>query len=172
MVRQKGYTILILLFAISLLTIGLMVAVPVWNTQIQREKEIELIFRGKQVVEAVRLFLIKKPGDYPESLEELVEEKCLRRLYRDPMTKEGKWNIILLPNTPGQKQEGPIQKVLVVPAYALASFRLPRIIGVVSSSQKKSIKIFNNQESYDQWLFFYGQNPEEMPEISYFGDEK
>jgi hypothetical protein len=40
---------------------------------------------------------------------------------------------------------------------------------VVSSSTKKSIRIYNDQESYDKWLFFYGQDPEKMPEIVYYG---
>jgi type II secretory pathway pseudopilin PulG len=93
--RQKGYTLLILIFAVSILSIGLLVAVPVWQTQIQREKEEELIFRGNQYVEAVRLFQLKKPGSFPSTLDELIEEKCLRRLYRDPMTSHGEWNIIL-----------------------------------------------------------------------------
>lgn len=91
----SGYTLLILLFALTVLTLGLMVAVPVWETQIQREKEEELIFRGKQYIEAIRIFRLKKPGAFPRSLEELLEENCIRRLYKDPMTKSGEWNIIL-----------------------------------------------------------------------------
>ena len=93
--RRKGYTLLILVFAVSIVSIGLIVAVPVWQTQIQREKEEELIFRGNQYVEAVRLYQLKKPGTFPSTLEELVEEKCLRRLFKDPMTTHGEWNIIL-----------------------------------------------------------------------------
>jgi hypothetical protein len=42
-------------------------------------------------------------------------------------------------------------------------------MGVVSSSNKKSIRIYNQQESYDRWLFFYGQDPKRMPEIEYYG---
>ena len=57
----SGYTLLILLFALTVLTLGLMVAVPVWETQIQREKEEELIFRGRQYIEAIRIFRLKKP---------------------------------------------------------------------------------------------------------------
>ena len=47
---NSGYTLIILLFALTVLTLGLMVAFPVWQTQIQREKEEELIFRGNQYV--------------------------------------------------------------------------------------------------------------------------
>jgi type II secretory pathway pseudopilin PulG len=171
MVRQKGYSLLILLFTVVALTIGLLIAVPVWNTQVQREKETELIFRGNQYVEAIRLYQLKKPGQYPKKIEDLVKERCLRKLFKDPMTKEGLWNIILLPASPGQAKGKAVQKILIVPEFVLDSIQLPRIIGVVSRSTQHSIKIYNNQETYDKWLFFYGQDPENMPEIIYYGED-
>ena len=39
--RRNGYTLLIVMFAIFLLMLGLMIAVPVWQTQILRELEEE-----------------------------------------------------------------------------------------------------------------------------------
>lgn len=195
--RPGGYALLILLFAITLLSFGLMVAVPVWETQLQREKEAELIFRGKQYVEGVRIYQLKNPGGFPKTLDDMIEKKCLRRLYRDPMTKEGTWNVILQQEafgglTPGgpagpgvggmgrggpQRQPGVAPsggggtaKVMVAPVSALSSIQNPRIIGVVSSSTKKSIRIYNDQESYDKWLFYFGQDPKSMPEIVYYGE--
>jgi len=190
---SKGYTLLVLLFAVSVITIGLLIAVPVWQTQIQREKEEELIFRGKQYVEAIRLYQTKKPGQYAASLEELIEEKCLRRLYRDPMTTHGEWNIIL-PYQQGaasrtrrpssrqnrqQQKAGDIsaasqsfQRVIIVPLRVLSSIDNPRIIGVVSSSSKKAFKIFRDESTYDKWLFMYGLDPQRMPEIVYYGQEE
>lgn len=208
--RQNGYTLLILLFAVSIVSIGLIVAVPVWQTQIQREKEEELIFRGNQYVEAVRLYQQKKPGVFPSTLEELVEEKCLRRLYKDPMTSHGEWNVILpyqrgAPARPRQPSRSPLsrsqrttqrqrgripqegssragqtgggsapifQKIYIVPLSALTSVNNPQIIGVVSSSDKSSFKIYQDSESYDKWLFFYGMDPGNMPEIVYYGQEE
>jgi len=171
MVRAKGYSILILLFAVAVLAIGLLVAIPVWNTQIQREKESELIFRGNQYVEAIRLFQVKKPGAYPKKLEDLLEDRCLRRLFKDPMTREGVWDIILLPATPDQTRGQSAQTIMIAPEAALDSISMPRIIGVVSHSTERSIKIYNKQETYDKWLFFYGQNPESLPEITYYGKD-
>jgi type II secretory pathway pseudopilin PulG len=208
--KQNGYTLLILLFAVSIVSIGLIVAVPVWQTQIQREKEEELIFRGNQYVEAVRLYQLKKPGTFPSTLEELVEEKCLRRLYKDPMTSHGEWNVILpyergaitpprqsrsslrspfqrtsqrrrgaMPGEgsarAGQTQRGSapaFQKIYVVPLSALASVDNPQIIGVVSSSDKNSFKIYQDSDTYDKWLFFHGMDPGNMPEIVYYGQEE
>jgi len=188
-----GYALLILLFAITIMSFGLTMALPVWETQMQREREAELVFRGKQYVEAIRIYQLKKPGAFPKKLEELVEEKCLRRLYRDPMTEDGQWNVVLQQEGfGGQSQAGPGmggvqrgsqgpqsgmgagatggQKVLVAPVSALSSIQNPRLIGVVSRSTRKSILIYNDQESYDKWLFLFGQDPKNMPEIIYYGE--
>jgi len=167
--RQKGYILIILMVAIFILSIGLLVAIPVWETQLQREREEELIFRGKQYVEAIRVFQMKNPGSFPKTLDELIEEKCIRKLYKDPMSEDGEWNIILLSKEIAAKPKAGVQKVLVVPQSALFAVQSPGIIGVVSSSSKKSIKIYNEQETYDKWLFFYGQDPQKMPDVVYYG---
>jgi len=196
--QTQGYTLIILMFVLFVMSLGLMVAVPVWQTQIQREKEEELIFRGNQYVEAIRLFQIKKPGAFPKDFEELTEEKCLRKPFKDPMTEHGEWNVVLLYQGPsarrtraprrsgrnvrqrgqGTPREGSaetstsVQKVLIAPYSALSSIDNPLIIGVVSTSTQKSFKIYNQQESYDKWLFYYGQDPGKMPEIVYYGQEE
>jgi len=164
--------LIILLIAISVMSIGLIIATPVWMTQIQREKEEELIFRGNQYVEAVRIYQMKYPGKYPKSLEELLKEKCLRKLYPDPMTKHGKWDIILHQETLTEKKEQSVQKVMIAPQEALSSLENPHILGVVSSSRRKSIKIYQKQEFYNLWLFFYGKDPQKLPEIVYYGKER
>jgi type II secretory pathway pseudopilin PulG len=167
--RKEGYILIVLMVAIFVLSIGLLVAIPVWETQLRREREEELIFRGKQYVEAIRVFQMKNPGSFPKTLDELLEEKCIRKLYKDPISEEGKWNVILLSKGITVVSRTGVQKVLVAPQSALSSVQSPEIIGVVSSSSKKSIKIYNDQETYDQWLFFYGQDPKKMPEIIYYG---
>lgn len=170
--RERGYTLIILIVAISVMSIGLLVAIPVWKTQIQREKEEELIFRGRQYVEAIRLFQIKYPGRFPDTLEQLLEEKCIRKLFKDPMTEEGEWNIILHHEGTSLQKKRTVQKVLVAPQRALSSIDNPQVLGVVSSSTEESIKIYHDQKSYDKWLFFYGQDPQKMPEIVYYGQKE
>jgi len=179
-----------------------MIAVPVWQTQIQRELEEELIFRGEQYVEAVRIYQTKNPGQFPSNFEELLEERFIRRLYRDPMTEHGEWNVILLDQRgaagqrsagrqrgarqrgrsgttqqggrPAAKQQAATapQRILIAPQNVLDSIENASIIGVVSSSDWESIRIYNEQTSYDKWLFFYGQDPEKMPEIVFYGQEE
>jgi len=173
--RNRGYTIILLLFVLTAMSIGLMLAVPVWQTQILREKEEELIFRGKQYVEAIRIYQVKNPGKFPASLEELVdpEERCIRKLYPDPMTENGEWRIILMPSMasgrPGQTQTS--QKVMIAPLEVLKAINAPKIIGVVSASAEASIRIYLEQETYDRWLFFYGQDPDSFPEIIEYGKD-
>ena len=191
--------LLILVFVVFSISIGLLVAVPLWQTQVKREMEEELIFRGNQYVEAIRLFQTKKPGTFPKDFEELIEEKCLRRLYKDPMTASGEWNIILPiqegPSSPaisrrrrrspesrqirgtepeesGRSEAAGPQKVLIAPFSVLSSIKNPQIIGVVSTSTAKSIKIFNGQSSYDRWLFFYGQEGNKLPQIVIYGQNE
>ncbi len=168
---DRGYVLIMLSIVVLALSIGLMVAVPVWQTLVQREKEEELIFRGKQYVEAIRLYQTKFPGRFPDSLEALSKEKCLRREFRDPMTRGGEWNLILHREGGGQRT-GTVQRILVAPASALSSITSPQILGVVSSSKDKSIRIYNDQDHYDKWLFYYGQDPKTMPDIMFFGEEK
>jgi type II secretory pathway pseudopilin PulG len=183
--KTKGTVLIILMVAVLIMGIGLLVAAEVWDTQIQRENEEELIFRGKQYVEAVRLFQLKHPGTFPKSFEVMIEEKCLRRPFRDPMTAQGEWNLILstgqataiaetpaegeTEGQPDQGQAGIVQQVIVARMSDLASIENAMILGVVSSSTQKSIRIYYSQQSYDKWLFFYGQDSNKLPEIIYYG---
>ena len=171
-----------LLVAATILAIGLLVAAPVWQTQIRRESEEELIFRGKQYAEAVRVYQLKNPGRFPQTLKELYDKRFLRRLFPDPMTKSGKWDVILQSSAtvpqgglrPGVAPGVPPgaagkQSILVAPEASLGSISNPRILGVVSSSTQKSVRLYNDQDSYDKWLFYYGQDPKSNPEITYYG---
>jgi type II secretory pathway pseudopilin PulG len=206
MVRRSeaGYTLLILMVLVSVLMITLLIALPVLETQSWREREEELQFRGRQYVEAVRLFVQKNPGTYPKSIEDLIKKRYLRKAYADPMTQSGQWNIILLPGledipaesplsgqdkqttggeeagqetpdqgTPGEgapvEEGGGIAKVMLVPQKLLSSVDNPRIIGVVSTSNRKSFYIYDLNETYDTWLFYFGRQKGAKPEIIHFG---
>jgi len=172
------------MMAVLVISLGLLIALPVWQTELQREKEEELIFRGKQYAEAVRIFTQKNPGRFPATLKELLDKKCIRRLYRDPFDRDGKWNVVLASTAPmpaaGTSEYGAnnpaggqaAQEVLVAPERALPAIKNARILGVVSTSTAKSVKIYNDQESHDKWLFFFGQDPKKPPKIVYYGEKR
>ncbi|MBI4266345.1 MAG: type II secretion system protein, partial [Acidobacteria bacterium] len=83
---DRGYAMAALLVALSVMSIMLGVALPVWNAAARREREAELIFRGEQYARAVELFQRRNPGVFPPNLDLLVDGKFLRKKYTDPMT--------------------------------------------------------------------------------------
>lgn len=73
----------------TLVGVGLTAAVTLWSRIVQRDREAELLFRGEAVVRALERFQQDRPGTLPETLDELVEGKYLRRAWLDPMTGRG-----------------------------------------------------------------------------------
>ena len=88
-----GFTLLGVIVVIAVMNIFLGVAVTRWTFVNQRDREIELIWRGEQYSRALQCF-IEKRGAPPSELEELLEEQCIRRLYTDPMSSSGEWRIL------------------------------------------------------------------------------
>jgi type II secretory pathway pseudopilin PulG len=105
--RQAGYTMAVLAVFLTVLSVGLAVALPKWSTAIRREQEEELIFRGLQYAEAIRVFQ-KRFGRYPISLEELLETKprCIRQLWKEPMSEDGKWRLIRIGDPVAERLRG------------------------------------------------------------------
>jgi type II secretory pathway pseudopilin PulG len=83
---QDGYAMAALLVAMSVMAVFMTVALPVWNTQAQREKEAELVFRGEQYARAVMLYQRKFANTLPPSLDVLLNDRYLRKRYKDPIT--------------------------------------------------------------------------------------
>ena len=54
--RQSGYTLVVCAVTVTVLSIAVATALPLWSAQIRREREEELIFRGLQYAEAIRVF--------------------------------------------------------------------------------------------------------------------
>jgi type II secretory pathway pseudopilin PulG len=101
--NDRGYAMAALLVSIGVLMIIMSVAMPVWRTQAQREKEAELIFRGEQYARAVNLYTRKMgPGNFPPSIDILVQQHFLRKKYKDPMTEDGEFELITAATAAGQ----------------------------------------------------------------------
>jgi type II secretory pathway pseudopilin PulG len=101
---QRGYAMAALLVSIGVMTLLMSIAMPVWRTQAQREKEAELVFRGEQIARAINLYTRKMGGgNFPPNLDVLVQGRFLRKKYKDPMTEKGEWDLILAGGgVPGQ----------------------------------------------------------------------
>src|SRR5580692_6368359 len=96
---EEGYALMLVVFLTTLMLLATIVAAPSVRTERKREKEEEMIWRGKQYVRAIKLFY-RKNGKFPTSLDDLTKPKTgslryLRQAYKDPMNKEdGSWRLI------------------------------------------------------------------------------
>jgi type II secretory pathway pseudopilin PulG len=118
--NERGYAMAALLVSLAVMMVLMSVAMPVWKTQAQREKEAELVFRGEQIARSINLYMRKMGGaSYPPSLDVLVQGRFLRKKYKDPMTENdtslpmnqrGEWDIInAAGGVPGQGGASPQQ---------------------------------------------------------------
>ncbi len=146
----------------AIMAIFMTVAVETASFQAKREKEEELIFRGNQVVEAIRLFRARF-GRFPISLAELAKAnpRVLRKIWNDPMTGKPDWVPVYLgeEGTTLQPLPGGLQSTPAPtpsPGTPKASgARGGPIIGVRSSSCEEAVKIYNGHTRYCEWKFFY-----------------
>ena len=201
--REAGYAMAVLLVALSVTAIMLTVVMPVWKQMAQREKEEELIFRGQQYVRGLRLFSMKYANASPPNIDVLVEQRFIRKKYKDPITNDDFQPILAGQNLPGaggaqpgqgQRPPGPGGSrggpgspssagaasgrnpvAGTAPAAGPAGQAGPAsgginvrgissigtpgagatggIIGVVSKSKDKSIRLFNGRNHYNEWAF-------------------
>lgn len=101
----------------ALLMIAVVAAAPNLLTQGRREKEEEMIWRGRQYARAVRLYY-RKFGRFPQSVEDLTTAKSqlrfLRKAYADPMNAaDGSWRLIYV--GPSGQLIGSVKRVGHVP---------------------------------------------------------
>jgi type II secretory pathway pseudopilin PulG len=226
---QRGYLLLSVMLVVTIILIMLAIEAPRIAQQIQREKEDELVKRGKEYAMAIRRFYHKN-GAYPLSLEQLEDTnhmRFLRKRFKDPMTPEGEWKLIHVGEAqfnlpaPGTGVPGQTGTLTTSPAGGAASpspspgglggpsgfgtgpgglggtsglgsgglgaTGTPQagasgqlgtlttqnigsgtgagggpIMGVASMSKKTSIKDYNGNTEYDQWLFVYDPRLEQI----------
>jgi type II secretory pathway pseudopilin PulG len=95
-----------LLVAMAVMAIMMTVAMPVWKQAAQREKEEELIFRGNQFTHAIGLFQKKYANAYPPNIDVLVEQRFLRKKFKDPITNEDFLPLLAGQAVPGSATPG------------------------------------------------------------------
>jgi len=95
-----------LLVAMGIMAIMMTVAMPVWKQTAQREKEEELIFRGRQYTHAIGLFQKKYANAYPPNIDVLVEQRFLRKKFKDPITGQDFHPLLAGQGAPGAGAPG------------------------------------------------------------------
>lgn len=94
---EEGYILVAVIFMLAILILSLAVALPRVREDIQRDREVETMHRGKQYVRAIQLYY-RKFGSYPPSVDALVKTnniRFLRKQYIDPTTGKDDWKPIL-----------------------------------------------------------------------------
>lgn len=97
--KNKGFTLVELLVVLSILALLLTLAVPKYFTSIEKAKDATL----KQDLNTLRESLDKyyaDNGKYPNTLEDLVEHKYIRKLPVDPITEKTTTWIFIPPEPP------------------------------------------------------------------------
>jgi type II secretory pathway pseudopilin PulG len=160
---RGGYVMIALMIGVVVLTVFMLMAVPLWQTELQREAEEELIFRARQYVTAIGLYVKNHNNLYPQNFEILHLEKFLRRLYPDPVSVDGRWDMVF------QDTSGGEAKLLVVPPQmAKAYFNRAVLVGVCSTSPETGFREYRGKKKYNEWAFYLGEKEsEEMPDLQY-----
>jgi len=158
--REAGYNLVVVVMLVAVMSILVTAALPLWSSQIRRDKEEELISRGLQYAEAIRVFQ-RRFGRLPVRIEELieVEPRSIRRLWEDPMTGEVDWVRIFEGVPPGGLPIDPQTGLPIpdpdgdgVPGEGETSFVGP-IRGVRSRMAEEGFVTFLDQTLYSQWEF-------------------
>ena len=145
---EKGFTYIFALMLVFVTSASLMVAHKQWATIMKREHEIELLFRGNEILKSIESFYLNSPGGskiYPQNFEVLLKDnrfpnlkRHLRKPYKDPMTREGKWGIIY-------DGKGRIKGVFSTSSES----------PLKQSGFPEKFKSFEKKKKYSQWKFVY-----------------
>ncbi|SET12533.1 hypothetical protein SAMN05216326_11289 [Nitrosomonas marina] len=181
---DKGFVYLWALFAVTAAGIVLAATGQVWQIKMKREKELELLFIGDQYRKAIMSYYNSQVAgvrEYPESLEELLEDKRgpatvrhLRKIYIDPMTMEDKWGVVEEEAVPQQAQSQNNSAGNANPASpasnTLGGSQISSrkgITGVYSLSEQQPLKKdnfpdhfakFTEAETYQDWQFVFSRD--------------
>jgi type II secretory pathway pseudopilin PulG len=182
--RERGYAMAALLVSLAVMSVLMSELLPVWRHQAQREKEADLAFRGEQYARAIYLYQAKFQSA-PPSIDVLVQQKFLRKKYKDPMTKDGEFQLLYVGANaqPGMPQTGAAGSTTTRPGAPTpfggrtggqstiggsvgggpigGTFGGSQptaaggIMGVVSKSKEASIRVYRGATHYNEWRFVY-----------------
>ncbi|MBZ5533014.1 MAG: hypothetical protein LAO20_16410 [Acidobacteriia bacterium] len=95
---EKGYVLVSVMLLITVMIIAMSMQINSIVQQIKRDREEELVYRGKDYARAVKRFYHKQ-GVYPSSVDQLLNTnnlRFLRKKYKDPITGEEEWHLVRL----------------------------------------------------------------------------
>ncbi len=163
---KNGYALITVIIAVNIFAVFSLMAASMWQREIGRENEKELIFRGNQYVKAIENFRRKYPNTFPKDIELLEKERFIRKLYEDPISDSGKWNYVMKSSNVNNKV------FLIIPPEFLSKYiKSYNLIGVSCGSVDESYMIYRGKNRYDEWAFYLGQKvDQEMPNLKFINN--
>lgn len=144
--RQRGFTLLGLLFLVAGMGAAMAALGTMWHTAAQREKEKELLFAGDQYRRAIASFWQTSPKGLerlPKNFGELLRDprfphavRHLRRVYPDPMSGSTEWGLVM-------EADGGIAGV-----YSLSG-----AIPFKEANFPAAYAAFEGKKRYGEWVF-------------------
>ncbi len=146
-----GIALLSLMLGLAILEVMAGLALPNWQMWAQRERELELLWRGCQYVRAIREFH-RWCGRYPRGVDELLDKarvvgcdtakpgfppRFLRRAYPEPFQNE--WKFICTVPDPAPCPDPNVNQVK----------------GVRSLDPGEAIIVFDQKTRHGEWQFVY-----------------
>lgn len=105
--RQHGFTLIELMIVMVIITILAGIGLAVYGNSVQSAKEAALREDLFQMRDAIDKYYADK-NHYPASLDALVEDKYIRTVPEDPMTKSREtWQTVLAEPEPGNPSAEP-----------------------------------------------------------------
>src|SRR2546423_1527306 len=102
--NERGMTLFAVLAVMTISAVALLMVAPTVQQDIQREKEVEAIYRGEEVAEAIRQYVeFYRGAKLPTSMDDLLKglpqgskQRAILRLSAsiDPLTEDGHWRLI------------------------------------------------------------------------------
>jgi type II secretory pathway pseudopilin PulG len=176
--KARGYTMVALLMGLMIMSVVIATLLPLASAEAQRDREEELIFRGTQYAEGIRLFR-RRYGRYPNALKEMLDlrPRTLRKLWKDPITDSNDWGIVSAvagaplpgqqgggatrpPGSPGSPLPTPTPAPTAAPtpsagfgSASAGTNPAGPVAGVYSTSKKKGYRVYQGREAYNEWRF-------------------
>lgn len=104
--ESRGFTFIEMVIVITLLTILLAIALPVYQAQILATKEGVLKNNLAELRDRIDQYRADK-DKYPPNLQGLVEAGYLRQIPKDPMTEGNEWQEVMADFNPERPDEEP-----------------------------------------------------------------
>ena len=162
--EEGGFTMVVLLIAVTVSSILMTVAATTWTHVSRRAAEAELIWRGEQYARGIQCYQQAR-GVPPRELEQILEAQCIRKLWEQPLSPDGSWEVIRAV-APGVAREALGDEERSGGLLSRGGSLLSRnrrssepIMGVAPGIDGEAITALRGSRQYEDWRFGAAMGP-------------